>query len=73
VAQDKVQGQAKVSEQIGNLQQRLLTLEAELTAEYQFYEHLMFLIMGVCGLLIVGAITTCIFGGKRILTRVSLL
>ena len=73
VAQDKVQGQAKVSEQISNLQQRLLTLEAELTAEYQFYEHLMFLIMGICGLLIVSAIATCIFGGKRILTRVSAL
>lgn len=71
ITEDKITGQAKVSEQIGNLQQRLLALTAELTAEYQFYEHLMFVIMAGCLLLIVSAISICILGGKRILQRVS--
>jgi PAS domain S-box-containing protein len=71
VAQDKVTGQAKVNQQISNLQQRLLTLEVELTSEYQRYEHLMFIIMTACSLLIILAILICIFGGARILRRVS--
>lgn len=73
VAQNKTDGQTKVHEQISKLQQDLLKLETELTAEYQSYEHLMFLIMAICGLLIVSAISICIFGGKRILTRISAL
>lgn len=73
VAQNKIDGQTKVHEQISKLQQDLLKLETELTAEYQSYEHLMFLIMAICGLLIVSAISICIFGGKRILTRISAL
>lgn len=71
IAQDKIAGQAKVNQQLGNLQQRLLTLEAELTREYQRYEHLMFIIMAVCSLLIISAVLICIFGGARILRRVS--
>jgi len=71
IAQDKITGQAKVNQQLGNLQQRLLTLEAELTSEYQHYEHLMFIIMAVCSLLIISAVLICIFGGSRILRRVS--
>jgi two-component system chemotaxis sensor kinase CheA len=71
IAQDKITGQAKVNQQLGNLQQRLLTLEAELTGEYQHYEHLMFIIMAVCSLLIISAVLICIFGGARILRRVS--
>ncbi|MGZ4982298.1 MAG: HAMP domain-containing protein, partial [Methylobacter sp.] len=71
IAQDKITGQAKVNQQLGNLQQRLLTLEAELTSEYQRYEHLMFIIMAVCSLLIISAVLVCIFGGARILRRVS--
>jgi PAS domain S-box-containing protein len=71
IAQDKITGQAKVNQQLGNLQQRLLTLEAELTSEYQHYEHLMFIIMAVCSLLIISAVLICIFGGARILRRVS--
>ena len=71
VAQNKIEGQAKVSEQIGNLQQRLLTLEAELTDEYLLYEHIMLQVMGFCLFLIVAAISICIFGGKRILGRIS--
>jgi len=71
IAQDKITGQAKVNQQLGNLQQRLLTLEAELTSEYQRYEHLMFIIMAVCSLLIISAVLICIFGGSRILRRVS--
>lgn len=71
ITQDKITGQAKVKQQLDNLQQRLLTLEAELTSEYQHYEHLMFVIMAVCSLLIISAVLTCIFGGARILRRVS--
>ncbi len=71
VTQDKVKGQAKVNQQVSNLQQRLLTLESELTSEYQSYEHLMFIIMAVCSLLIISAVLICIFGGMRILRRVS--
>jgi two-component system chemotaxis sensor kinase CheA len=71
VAQNKVTGQAKINQQISNLQEKLLILEAELTREYQFYEHLMFIIMVVCSLLIISAVLICIFGGTRILRRVS--
>jgi len=71
VAQNKVTGQAKVNQQISNLQQRLLTLEAELTSDYLRYERLTFIIMGICLLLIVSAVLFCIFGGARILRRVS--
>jgi len=71
ITQDKITGQAKVNQQLGNLQQRLLALEAELTSEYQHYEHLMFIIMAVCSLLIVSAVLICIVGGARILRRVS--
>jgi len=71
VAQDKVTGQTKVNQQISNLQQRLLTLESELTSEYQHYEHLTFIIMAACSLLIISAVLICIFGGARILRRVS--
>ncbi|TAN71836.1 MAG: HAMP domain-containing protein [Methylobacter sp.] len=71
IAQNKVTGQAKVNQQLGNLQQRLLTLEAELTSEYQHYEHLMFIIMAACSLLIISAVLICIVGGARILRRVS--
>jgi len=71
ITQDKVTGQAKVNQQLSNLQQRLLTLEAELTSEYQHYEHLMFIIMAACSLLIISAVLICIFGGARILRRVS--
>ena len=71
VAQNKVTGQAKINQQISNLQEKLLILEAELTREYQFYEHLMFIIMVVCLLLIISAVLICIFGGTRILRRVS--
>ncbi|HEY8158078.1 MAG TPA: Hpt domain-containing protein [Methylobacter sp.] len=73
IAQDKITGQAKVNQQLGNLQRRLLTLEAELTSEYQRYEYLMFIIMAVCSLLIIAAVLVCIFGGSRILRRVSAL
>jgi|GEM_PF-4139994 len=73
IAQDKITGQAKVNQQLGNLQQRLLALEAELTREYQRYEHLMFIIMAVCLLLIIAAVLICIFEGSRILRRVSAL
>ena len=71
VAQNKVTGQAKINQQISNLQEKLLILEAGLTREYQFYEHLMFIIMVVCSLLIISAVLICIFGGTRILRRVS--
>ena len=71
VAQDKVTGQAKVNQQIGNLQQRLFTLESELTSEYQHYENVMLIIMIICSLLIILAVLICIFGGSRILRRVS--
>jgi two-component system chemotaxis sensor kinase CheA len=71
ITQDKITGQAKVNQQLGNLQQRLLALEAELTSEYQHYEHVMFIIMAVCSLLIVSAVLICIVGGARILRRVS--
>ncbi|MFA6609027.1 MAG: Hpt domain-containing protein [Candidatus Paceibacterota bacterium] len=71
ITQDKITGQAKVKQQLDNLQQRLLTLEAELTGEYQHYEHLMFIIMAACSLLIISAVLICIFGGARILRRVS--
>jgi PAS domain S-box-containing protein len=71
ITQDKVTGQAKVNQKISHLQQRLLTLEVELTSEYQRYEHLMFIIMTACSLLIISAILICIFGGARILRRVS--
>jgi two-component system chemotaxis sensor kinase CheA len=71
ITQDKITGQAKVNQQLGNLQQRLLALEAELTSEYQHYEHLMFIIMAVCSLLIISAVLICIVGGARILRRVS--
>ncbi|MGZ5052680.1 MAG: HAMP domain-containing protein [Methylobacter sp.] len=71
IAGDKVAGQAKVNRQLGDLQQRLLKLEAELNSEYQHYEHLMFAVMAVCSLLIVSAVLTCIFGGVRLLRRVS--
>ena len=70
VAQDKVTGQAKVNQQIGNLQQRLFTLESELTSEYQHYENVMLIIMIICSLLIILAVLICIFGGSRILRRV---
>ena len=73
VAQNKISGHEKVTLQISNLQQHLLGLEADLTKEYQKYEHLMFIIMGVCLLLITAAIVICIFGGKRILRRISAL
>jgi two-component system chemotaxis sensor kinase CheA len=71
VAENKVTGQIKVNQQINTLQDKLLTLEAELTREYQFYEHLMFIIMVVFSLLIISAVLVCIFGGARILHRVS--
>jgi len=60
ITQDKITGQAKVKQQLDNLQQRLLTLEAELTGEYQHYEHLTFIIMAVCSLLIISAVLICI-------------
>ncbi|TAK62412.1 Hpt domain-containing protein [Methylobacter sp.] len=71
IAQDKVTGQAKVNQQLSNLQQRLLTLEAELTSDYLHYERLTLIIIGVCLLLIISAVLFCIFGGARILRRVS--
>lgn len=71
VAQDKLAGQEKVNVQINHLQQRLQELEAEITGEYQFYERITFIIMGVCLLLIISAILISIFGGKRILRRIS--
>ncbi|MGZ5026209.1 MAG: HAMP domain-containing protein [Methylobacter sp.] len=71
ISQDKVTGQAKVNQQLGTLQHKLLELEAELTSEYQHYEHLMFIIMAACSLLIISAVLVCIVGGSRILRRVS--
>lgn len=71
VAQNKVTGQAKVGQQINVLQGRLLTLETELAHEYQFYERLMLIIIGVFTLLIISAVLACVLGGARILRRVS--
>jgi two-component system chemotaxis sensor kinase CheA len=71
IAQNKVSGQVKVNQQLSSLQQQLLTLEAELTREYQHYEHVTFIIMAACSLLIISAVLVCIFGGGRILRRVS--
>jgi len=71
ISQDKITGQTKVNQQLSNLQQKLLELESELTSEYQHYEHLMFIIMAVCSLLIISAVLICILGGARILRRVS--
>lgn len=71
VAQNKVTGQAKVNLQISTLQQKLLALEAELTRDYQYYEHLTFMIISIFLLLIISAVLICIFGGMRILRRVS--
>jgi two-component system chemotaxis sensor kinase CheA len=71
ISQDKITGQTKVNQQLSNLQQKLLTLESELTSEYQHYEHLMFIVMAACSLLIISAVLISIFGGARILRRVS--
>ncbi|MGZ4989659.1 MAG: Hpt domain-containing protein [Methylobacter sp.] len=71
ISQDKIAGQTKVNQQLSNLQQKLLALESELTSEYQHYEHLMFIVMAACSLLIISAVLVCIVGGARILQRVS--
>ncbi|MGZ5599838.1 MAG: Hpt domain-containing protein [Methylobacter sp.] len=71
ISQDKIAGQTKVNQQLNNLQQKLLALESELTSEYQHYEHLMFIVMAACSLLIISAVLVCIVGGARILQRVS--
>ncbi len=71
ISQDKIAGQTKVNQQLSNLQQKLLALESELTSEYQHYEHLMFIVMAACSLLIISAVLVCIVGGARILRRVS--
>ena len=71
IAQSKITGNEKVTQQISNLQQQLFNLEANITQQYQHYEHLMFIIMGLSLFLIASAIIACIFGGQRILRRVS--
>ncbi len=71
VSQDKIKGRENVNEQIHSLQEQLLTIEAQLTAEYEFYERLTFIITGVSMLLITLQILGCIGGSRKLLGRLS--
>ncbi len=73
VAGDKLNSQEKVKQQIVNLQQKLMVLEKAITDEYQYYERLMYIVMGVCSLLIVMALLSSFFVGKKILRKISAL
>jgi len=71
VSQDKIKGRENVNEQIHSLQEQLLTIEAQLTAEYEFYERLTFIITGISMLLITLQILGCIGGSRKLLGRLS--
>ncbi len=71
VSQDKIKGRENVNAQIQNLQEQLLTIEKQLTAEYEFYERLTFIITGVSMLLITLQILGCIGGSRKLLGRLS--
>jgi two-component system, chemotaxis family, sensor kinase CheA len=71
VSQDKINGRTNVNQQISSLQQSLLTLETELTKEYQHYEYLTFIITGISMLLITLQVLGCIGGSRKFLRRIS--
>jgi chemotaxis protein histidine kinase CheA len=71
VAQSKIKGRENVNAQIQSLQEQLLTIEAQLTKEYEFYEMLTFLITGISMLLITLQIVVSIVGSRKLLGRIS--
>ncbi|WP_446811342.1 methyl-accepting chemotaxis protein [Methylomonas sp. 2BW1-5-20] len=60
----KLESQAKIGRQMQELQQKLTVLEADVTKDYQFYERTLYIIIGVCALLLI-VISTMMIALKR--------
>jgi HAMP domain len=68
--QRKIEGQNQIHDQILLLQNKLISLENETTKEYQLYEQLMFIVIGICSLLFLITLILFFAAGQKVLRKI---